>query len=175
MNLDWKTNLLLEPYAANLVTDKQNSRKPPKDRDRDNQVENVGAAENFASSSKQTYSNETLLDEHIPIVKKVYVVPAEFTPKSENNDFTPPQHRPQINAANYIPEEDLINHELEDVNREEIIPRVALGHRHVLKKRGDDTVSWRAPIEEAKPINDEFYQPIPKQSRNEGIFYHILY
>lgn len=105
-----------------------------------------------------------------PIIKEVYLHPPASVlelPDDQNIDFVPPS-KLSINAGNCKPTEDLVNFELENINREKIIPRVALGHLNVYQQKQDNTVSWRAayyctpraPIEEARPINDDFYQPL---------------
>ena len=158
--MDWKTNVNLEPYPANSKT-----QKPPRKTPfsiRNNQAENnenVAPSQNIASYSKQTYSDGTL--DKI-VVKKVYVVPPEFIPKNDKVEFKPPQKRPQIHAANNIPEEDLVSYKLEDVNRGEIKPRQFLVSNAII------TASTHLRVK------DEFYQPVLKQGRLEGINTFIL-
>ena len=106
-----------------------------------------------------------------PVIKEVYMHPPEIVPNDkENIDFTSNPAEPSINAANNLPEQDMMSYDLEEVNRDRIKPRVALGYLSVSRNRRDNTVSFRAPIEEAMPISDVFYQPVPKQSRYEGIY-----
>ena len=105
-----------------------------------------------------------------PIIKEVYLHPpasVQELPDNQNIDFVPPS-KLSINAGNCKPTEDLVNFELENITREKIIPRVPLGHLNVYQQKQDNTVSFRAayyctpqaPIEGARPINDDFYQPI---------------
>ena len=158
--MDWKTNATLEPYPANSKTQKP-PRKAPfsiRNNQAENQ-ENVAPAQNIASYSKQTYSDGTL---DKTIVKKVYVVPPEFIKKNEKADFIPPQKKPQINAANYIPEEDIVSYKLEDVNRGEIKPREFLVSNAI--------ITASAHLSE----KDEFYQPLQEQGHFEGIYTFIL-
>ena len=109
-----------------------------------------------------------------PVIKEVLLHPQALVSDDHDIDFIPPSNsKPSINAANCKPEEDLINFELEEINREKIIPRVALGHLNVYKQKQDNTVSLRAaywcsaPIEEARPIKDDFYQPILESVEEE--------
>ena len=117
-----------------------------------------------------------------PIVKEVYLHPPALDPddQDQNIDFVPPS-KLSINAENCKPTEDLVNFELENITREKIIPRVPLGHLNVYQQKQDNTVSLRAAyyctprasIEEASPINDDFYQPILEKFEEQkgNIFY----
>ena len=157
--MDWKTNPNLEPYPANSKTQRPPRKKPFSIRN--NQAEdkeNVAPAKNIASYSKQTYSDETL---DKTIVKKVYVIPPEFIKENEKVDFKPPQKKPQIHAANNIPEEDIVNYKLEDVNRGEIKPREFLVSNAVI------TASAHLNVK------DEFYQP-PRTPQKQGIYTFIF-
>ena len=216
----------MEPYAANLKTEKKNPRKRPLNRNKGaqniepQQNQNVPEnGQNIARKTKITYSDETpaeklenslktvseiiqalknvkisddnhetnidmssldtVVDDLLavkaslnqPVIKEVYMHPPEIVPNDkENIDFTSNPAEPSINAANNLPEQDMMSYDLEEVNRDRIKPRVALGYLSVSRNRRDNTVSFRAPIEEAMPISDVFYQPVPKQSRYEGIY-----
>ena len=216
----------MEPYAANLKTQKKNPRKRPLNRNKGaqniepQQNENVPEnGQNIARKTKITYSDETpaeklenslktvseiiqalknvkisddnhevnidissldtVVDDLLavkaslnqPVIKEVYMHPPEIVPNDkENIDFTSNPAGPSINATNNLPEQDMMNYELQEVNRDGIKPRVALGYLSVSRNRRDNTVSFRAPIQEAMPISDVFYQPVPKQSRYEGIY-----
>ena len=118
-----------------------------------------------------------------PIIKEVYLHPPASVPEvqdDQNIDFVPPS-KLSINAGNCKPTEDLVNFELENITREKIIPRVPLGHLNVYQQKQDNTVSLRAAyyctprasIEEASPINDDFYQPILEKFEEQkgNIFY----
>ena len=218
----------MEPYAANLKTQKKNPRKRPLNRNKGaqniepQQNENVPEnGQNIARKTKITYSDETpaeklenslktvseiiqalknvkisddnqevniaaldsVVDDLLavkaslnkPVIKEVYLHPPETVPNDDKNiDFASKPSEPSINAENNLPEQDMMNYELEEVNRDGIKPRVALGYLSVSKNRRDNTVSFRAPIEEAMPISDVFYQPVPKQSRYEGIYCDFL-
>ena len=152
----------MEPFPANSKTQGQ---RPPRKKPfsiRNNQAENkenVAPPKNIASYSKQTYSDETL---DKTIVKKVYVIPPEFIKENEKVDFKPPQKKPQIHAANNIPEEDIVNYKLEDVNRGEIKPREFLVSNKII------TASAHLNVK------DEFYQPVQKKGRFEGIYTALI-
>ena len=155
--MDWKTNSTLEPYPANSLTIVKEPRKRPINQE---EGPNVAKGPNLAKSAGNTYGNTE--PENQVIVKKVYVIPPEFARNDENIEFISPPKPPPINAANKIPVEDIVNYRLEDVNRGEIKPRQFLV--------SDKIITASAHLN----VKDEFYQPVPKQGRFEGIYTFIL-
>ena len=88
------------------------------------------------------------------------MLPPELATNDDKIEFISPP-KLAINAANRIPEEDLVSYKLEDVNRGEIRPREFLVSNAVI------TASAHLSVK------DEFYQP-PRTPQKQGMYTFIF-